>query len=68
MPDDDLGAPIDELRDLSLPVGAHFQQRVRNRIERRVLAGDLMELVFRGPLSAVLHLLEAPFEWFGRKP
>jgi RNA polymerase sigma-70 factor (ECF subfamily) len=66
--DQELGAPIDELRDLSLPVNDGFGRLVRGKIERRILANDLLELIVRGPLSAILELLQVPFEWLTRQP
>ncbi|MCC7125314.1 MAG: hypothetical protein IT178_10735 [Acidobacteria bacterium] len=62
---DDSGEPaVDELRDLTLPVDEGFAGRVSRRIERRLLAGDLIELAWSAPLSAALTLLRVPFEWF----
>ncbi|MDH4065238.1 MAG: hypothetical protein OEW19_12625 [Acidobacteriota bacterium] len=64
----DLGAPVEALRDLALDVGGEFGPRVRRRIERRVLGSDLVELAWTAPLTVVLELLRAPFEWFQRGP
>lgn len=63
---EDLGAPVEALRDLALDVDDTFGPRVRRRIERRVLAGELVELAWTGPLTAVVELLRAPFDWFRR--
>lgn len=59
--DEDLGAPIAELQDLSLPVEARFGTRVRNGIERRVLAGDLVDVVWSGPVAVLLEFINALF-------
>jgi hypothetical protein len=59
-------APLDELRELAVPVDEQFADRVHRRIERRVLATDLVELAWAAPLEALMALLRAPFEWFDR--
>ncbi len=66
-PDPDLGAPVTELQGLMLPVGDRFPKRVRNAIDRRLLAGTLLDLAWTAPLMVVLELLRAPFERFSRK-
>jgi len=63
--DGDLGEPIDELRELSVPLDPRFAQRVRGSIERRLLAGELLGLAWAAPLSVLMELLRAPFELFG---
>lgn len=63
--DADMGLPIDELRDLSLSVDGRFGRRVRGRIERRVLAGELLGLAWSAPVMVLFELLRAPFELFG---
>lgn len=64
-PDDaDLGAPVAELRDVSWPLGERFAGRVRGRIERRVLAGESLELLWTAPLAMLLEFLRWPFELF----
>jgi hypothetical protein len=66
--DDDLGEPIDGLKDLSLPLDPQFSRRVRGSIERRLLAGELLSLAWAAPLAVLMELLRAPFEQFaGRK-
>ncbi len=60
--DDDLGAPVVELRDLSFPLEDRFPDKVRRRIERRLLAGELLDLAWSGPLAVALEFLKAPFE------
>lgn len=60
--DTDLGEPVTELRDLSLPVDDRFGRRVRGRIERRVLAGELLGLAWTAPLMTFLEFLRIPFE------
>ena len=63
----DLGEPVAELRDLTLDVGEEFVPRVRRRIERRRLAGEFVGLAFTAPLTILLELLRAPFEWLAGK-
>ncbi len=65
--DDDLGAPVTELRDLSFPLDARFSDKVRGRIERRLLARELLDLAWSGPLAVVLEFLKAPFEFLKGK-
>ena len=66
--DPDLGAPVAELRDLSLPLGSAFPDKVRGRIERRLLAGELIGLVWAAPLAVLLELLQAPMQFLmGRR-
>jgi len=61
---DDTGAPIDELKDLELEVADDFADKVGRRIERRVLANELVTLAWTGPMAATLELLHIPFAWF----
>ncbi|MCC7032104.1 MAG: hypothetical protein IT179_04625 [Acidobacteria bacterium] len=61
---DETEPPVPELAAFELPLDEAFVTRVRCRIERRVLAGDLAELAWSGPLAAVIALLRAPFDWF----
>ena len=56
--DDDLGAPVVELRDLSFPLEDRFPDKVRRRIERRLLAGELLDLAWSGPLLSLIHISE----------
>jgi hypothetical protein len=65
-PPDDvaLGQPIAELQDLTLGVSDRFGRRVRNGIERRVLAGDLLDLAWSAPIAALIELIRASFELF----
>lgn len=60
--DEDLGEPIQELRDLTVSVGDQFDRRVRGAIERRLLAGELLSLAWTAPLTTLVELLRAPFE------
>lgn len=60
--DIDLGEPVSELRDLSLAVDDRFGRRVRGRVERRVLAGELLGLAWTAPLMTLLEFLRIPFE------
>lgn len=61
-PDDDLGEPVAELRDVALPLTDRFTERVRGRIERRVLTGDILELFWSAPLTMLLEFLRWPFD------
>ncbi len=62
-PDDpDLGAPVRELRAITLPLSPRFGERVRGRIERRLLAGQLLDVVWVAPLAMLLEFLRWPFE------
>lgn len=63
--DDDLGRPVTQLRDLSLGVEHQFGARVRRRIERRVLAGEFLEMMWTAPLTMLLEFLRWPFDLFG---
>ena len=60
--DAELGPPIAELRDLSLPLGTTFPDRVRGRIERRLITGELLELAWTAPLMVLIELLQAPLQ------
>jgi hypothetical protein len=60
--DDELGPPLDELRALALPLAANFPDKVRGRIERRLLTVELIDLAWVAPLAALLALLRAPLE------
>lgn len=60
--DTDLGEPVIELRDLSLAVDHRFGRRVRSRLERRILAGELLGLAWTAPLMMLLEFLRVPFE------
>ena len=65
---DDLGEPVIELRDLSLAVDERFVRRLRSRLERRLLAGELLGLAWTAPVMMLIELLRAPFELFsGRR-
>jgi hypothetical protein len=63
----DTGAPIVELRDLSLAVGDRFGRHVQGRIERRVLTGEFLGLAWTAPVMMLLEFLRAPFELLGER-
>jgi len=65
--DQELGAPITELRGLLLSVDERFVQRVHNGIDRRLLAGSFLDLAWSGPLLVLLELLRIPFELLSGK-
>lgn len=54
---DDLGEPIVELQALSLGVDERFGRRVRGGIERRMLAGHFVDLLWTGPLAVFLEFI-----------
>ena len=64
--DPDLGPPVAELREVSLPLGDRFVGRVRGRIERRMLTGEMLELLCVAPLTMLLEFLRWPFEGLSR--
>jgi len=59
--DGDDGAPVAELEGISIPVDERFGEQVRGRIERRLLAGDLIELAWMAPFIVLLEWLTTPF-------
>jgi hypothetical protein len=63
----DLGSPVAELRDVSWRLEDGFSDRVRGRIERRVLTGELLDLAWTAPLMLLLELLRLPFEALVRR-
>jgi len=64
--DPDLGPPVAELRDVSLSLGDRFVGRVRGRIERRMLTGEVVELLCVAPVTMFLEFLRWPFEALSR--
>jgi len=60
----DLGEPIAELRELDWAAGDRFGRKVTGGIERRLLAGRLLDVTWTAPLMVLLELLRAPFESF----
>lgn len=64
--DPDLGPPVTELRQASVALGDRFVTRVRNRIERRVLTGEALELLWTAPATMLLEFLRWPFEGLSR--
>jgi len=65
--DGEAGEPIAELRDLSVAVEERFGQRVRGKIERRVLTGEFLGLAWAAPWMMLLEFLRAPFELLGER-
>ena len=61
-PADDLGPPIAELRDVGTPLDDRFSTRVRHRLDRRMLAGDALELLWTAPLTMLIEFLRWPFD------
>lgn len=68
--DADLGEPLAELENLAWQPGEDFGGKVRGRIERRLLTGRFLDLVWSAPLMVILELLRAPLELFSgsRRP
>lgn len=64
--DVELGAPVEELGSLTLRPDDQFGRRVHSQIERRVLAGELLDLARTAPML-LFELLRAPFELLGGK-
>jgi len=60
--EDDMGAPIAELAQLQWVAGADFERKVTSRIERRLLAGRLLDVAWSAPWMVLLELLRAPLE------
>ena len=63
---DDVGEPIVELQDLSLEVSNRFVGRVRGKIERRVVAGELLNLLWTAPVLMLFEFISIPFEAFSK--
>lgn len=68
LPDDaDLGEPVAILRGASVALDEQFEQRVRDRIERRLLGGDIIELFWTAPSAILLGLLSRPIDILGER-
>jgi hypothetical protein len=63
--EDDLGAPIDELAELRAPTSGGFLGKVRDRIDRRVLAFSLLDLTWSGLGLVLLEFVEMIVGIFG---
>lgn len=59
---EETGEPVVELGGLSLDVDERFGRRLRGRIERRLLAGEFVNLAWAAPLLVFLEFLRVPFE------
>jgi hypothetical protein len=59
------GRPIAELRELVVEVRPGFVGRVRRRIDRRVLTGQLLSLSWHVPAAIALEFLGMIFEMVG---
>lgn len=62
--DADLGEPLAELGNLAWQPAEDFGRKVSGSIERRLLTGRLLDMVWSAPLMVILELLRAPFEMF----
>ena len=63
--DVELGEPIAELADLHADVRPGFVGRVRRRIDRRELTGQLLGLTWSAPAAILLEFLGMVFELLG---
>ncbi len=59
--DEELGAPVAELADLEEEPAPTFLARLRRRIQRRVLASDVLEMSWFTPVLVLLEFLEMIF-------
>ena len=55
---EDLGSPIEELRELAEEPSRGFARRVRGAIQRRVLAGHLLDLGWSAPLTVLREYVD----------
>ena len=62
MPEENLGEPIRSLSDLREPAHPGLVGRVRNAIQRRQLAADVVDLSLLGPIRLFLEYLRALLE------
>lgn len=62
--DDDLGAPVAELRDFEEAPASGFLDRVVRRLRRRALGGQLMTLAWTGFGQVVLEFLRIVYSFF----
>ena len=65
--DDELGTPIAELSRLREQPSNDFMGRVRRSIQRRSLAGQLVELSWNGMGEYLRELLDVSFGMIGSK-
>ena len=63
----DPGGPIEELAALRAPVREGFVGRVRERIDRRVLAFSVFDMTWSGLGTVFLELLNVIFGIFGAR-
>lgn len=64
----DLGDPIDELRDLGEDPAPGFLGRLRNTLRRRDLSSQLVTLSWNGLGAVLLEFLQAVFSIFDTNP
>lgn len=55
---EDLGDPIEELRELSQEPPGGFVRRIHGAIQRRVLAGHLLDLGWSAPLTVLREYVD----------
>jgi hypothetical protein len=55
---EDLGNPIEELRELAKEPSRGFVGRVHGAIQRRVLAGHLLDLGWSAPLTVLREYID----------
>jgi hypothetical protein len=63
--DEEAGEPLTLLRDLEEPASDQFSDRLRHRIQRRLLIADTGRLAWAGPLLVVIEILSMLFELIG---
>ncbi len=56
--DEELGAPIEELRDLAEEPSGGFVSRLHGAIQRRVLTGHLLDLGWSAPLAVLREYVD----------
>lgn len=65
--DDEAGEPIAILRGLQVEPSPRFRDRLRNRIERRRVAGDLTGFLWTAPTIIAIEVLRVAFSIAPRK-
>jgi hypothetical protein len=65
---EDLGEPIDELRELAEPPSAGFLDRLRRSLQRRSLSSQLASLGWSGLGAVLVEFLRMIYALFEDKP
>ena len=61
--DGEAGEPVSILEELDQETSPRFLERVRHRIDRRVLSSHVMSLTWQVPMVVVLELLKFIFDF-----